>query len=198
MFNLFPRTPHAGGRKARPMSERTDAPPSTDVNQQIAALASAVQQLADSQKSLVQRLQAGPQAGAALGAADVQRIVADSLAQQQQATRVSGARDRYLAEKMSDLPSLYQQQMPVSDDPALLASQEQRIRERYRGDFKAAHPNARADVNAGALPGSKPADVLDLSRLSPTQLIAKGLERAKPSNAGTRTQPAEGPAAQTA
>src|SRR5882672_1355684 len=87
MFNLFPT------RKAPPMSQRTDAPPAPpDVNQQIAALTSAVQQLADSHKSVLERMQPSSSSGnSSLSASDVLRIVGESLAAQQHSTRVSGA-----------------------------------------------------------------------------------------------------------
>ena len=188
LSELLSRKTAAGGRKVSTMPDASEKQ-LVDVNQQIAALTSAVQQLADSQKALIERLQAP--AAAAPGAADVQRLVNQSLANQQQASRLSGARDRYISEKMSDLPSIYRDQLPVTDDPATLTAQEQQIRERFRADFKLAHPNGAHSVGPGALGGVKPAEVIDLSRLSPTQLIAKGLERATPAAPATRTQPSE-------
>ena len=86
-----------------------------------------------------------------------------------------------MAEKMKDLPAVYQNQLPNTGNAAELAAAEQKIREQYRADFKIAQPTAQPNVAGTPPTGAQPptAAPVDLSKLSPTQLVEQGLKDAQ-------------------
>src|SRR4051794_35479528 len=85
-----------------------------------AGLTDAVRQLAQSQKALRDALRVSPPAAQAPGAApaapagydDVRRVVADVLREREASGQRTAARDRYVRERMGDLPDAYRRLMP--------------------------------------------------------------------------------------
>jgi len=185
------------------------AQPDAAPPQSIAALTDAVRQLAHSHHALLDALR--PRAdGAPAGppptnpaplAADVRRVVADVLAERDAASRRAAGRDRYVRDKLADLPDAYRRLMPDTDDEAALAAAERDVRRRYRDDLRAfAGPTfagAAADVAGGgddpAGNGQRPGAAVDYSALSPLQQIALGLKGAKPAGAARPPGPKAAP-----
>lgn len=125
-------------------------------------------------------------AGGAMNAEQIQKLVADSvtaairpvldsMAQQQRALGAASVRDRFLSEKMKDLPELYRQRMPATDDLHALAAEEQRVREMYQRDFKAAGGKV-PDVGGDNPGGSPPVAAIGGNAASPVENIAAGLK----------------------
>lgn len=194
------RSPHWGGRKDGPMfsmqtSEGGSAPPvggtppSTPHNleRRLDALSDAVERLVQSQQALVDGLAmppATPVASAASSAEpsamalspdQVKRLVADALRERETAQTRSAARERWVRERMADLPEAYRRQLPETDDPAALAQAEQALRQQYRDDFRIAGPPTPSI--GGDAGGAAPGEAVDYSRLSPLQQIGLGLSR---------------------
>jgi hypothetical protein len=120
-------------------------------------------------------------------------------AEQAQSQQVTAARDAYISEKMKDLPGIYRNSMPITDDPGKLAAAEQKVRDQYKADYAATGATA-ANVNGNPPAGQKPADAKpDLSKLSGYELInlaTKGQEAHAPTAAqATATAAASAPLA---
>lgn len=170
------------------------------------AVAAAVKPIADNQKVIADTLAALPPAPAAKPAAvaagaagatdaapkgltadDVAKIVGDQLKAYQTTAAADAARRSYQADKLKDLPEVYRNQLGT--DPAKFAAEEQSIRDAFKADFKAAGgtvPNVGGSAAAGGAGGAgtvKPGEMVDLSKLTPTQLIAQGLAASKPQGA---------------
>jgi hypothetical protein len=107
----------------------------------------------------------------ALTAEDIDKLVEKRLAAQQQSAQAQAQRDAFLAEKLKDLPAAYRSKL--GGDPAKWKDEEQAIRAEFQKDFAAAGGKP-ADVGADKPGGAKPAEAVDYSKLSPTQLIAQG------------------------
>jgi hypothetical protein len=198
ILNLFKRPPRRGGGKDDPMPQGTPptgspagaAPPAT--SDPTAALTDAVRQLAQSQATLLDALRQAPaQPAGPTGAApaarsgdDIRRIVSDVLRERESSQQRTAARDRYVRERMADLPDAYRRLMPDAEDPADLAAAEADVRRRFRDDFRAASPATgpagAADVSGDAPGGRRPAAAVDYSRLSPLQQITVGLRDLRP------------------
>ena len=93
----------------------------------------------------------------------------------------SATRDGYAKDKLGDLPAAYRNQLPDTDDMGALDKAAQTIREGYREDLKAkgftvADVGGNAPAN-GVPPAKGP---VDMSKMSPTQLIEMGLKQAGP------------------
>lgn len=114
-----------------------------------------------------------------LTAEDVQRIVGESLKSFAASTQQAEGRKGFIAEKLKDLPAVYQNQL--GNDPAKWAEQEQQIRTQYQADFKAAGGKvAEVDGAAGTSGAAKPNQTVDTSKLSAVQLMEMGLKESKP------------------
>lgn len=112
----------------------------------------------------------------AITAGDVTKIVTDALKAHQTTAAANDARRGFIAEKMKDLPAVYQNQL--GNDAAKFAEEEQKIRAQYQADFKVTGgttPVVKGDAN-GAGGGAAPSGVVDLSKLSPVQKISLGLK----------------------
>lgn len=133
----------------------------------------------------------------ALTAEDIDKLVEKRLAAQQQSAQAQAQRDAFLAEKLKDLPAAYRSKL--GGDPAKWKDEEQAIRAEFQKDFAAAGGKP-ADVGADKPGGAKPAEAVDYSKLSPTQLIAQGLKTAVPQRGAVTpvAPPATAPAAPAA
>jgi hypothetical protein len=212
---------HTGGGKEIAMNDAlpnpdpapADAPPAPDVGRQLVELSDAVRRLAESQQTLLDALAPArrdtsartPQSQPS-GADDVRRIVLDVLREHDQQRHRADGRDRYVRQRMSDLPDAYRRLMPQTDDPTALATAERDVRRQFREDLRAigagdpAGNDLAADSTTTA--GQRPGAAVDYSTLSPLQQIAVGLRDVKPAGAGRatgsgRAQPATGGAAGT-
>lgn len=115
-----------------------------------------------------------------LTAADVAKIVADTMGTARASDQAAAARQATIETKLKDLPAAYRNQL--GNDPAKWQAEEQAIRDAYKADFKAAGgADQTKDVggNNGGAGAAKPAQTLDLSKLTPTQLIAQGLRNSR-------------------
>jgi hypothetical protein len=136
--------------------------------------------------------------GGALTAEQIAKLVADSVAaavrplheaigQQQRALGAASVRDRYLLEKMADVPEAYRRSMPATDDAHALATEETKIRQAFRADL--ARLGFKSPDVGGAPPtaatGNQPLAALGGVNASPTEHIAAGLNaRGGPGGAG--------------
>src|SRR5206468_12924239 len=95
-------------------------------------------------------------------------------------------RDRYVRQKMSDLPDAYRRLMPQTDDTTALATAERDVRRQFREDLRAIGADPAGGDVAGepvANAGQRPGAAVDYSTLSPLQQIALGLRDARPAGA---------------
>src|SRR5688500_19156217 len=118
--------PHGPPPTGSATSAASPAPPSP-TSASTAALIDAVRQLAQSQKALLDALRPVPaQPAGAVPAApageDVRRIVSDVLRERESSHQRSATRDRYVRERMADLPDAYRRLMPDAADAAALAA----------------------------------------------------------------------------
>jgi hypothetical protein len=127
--------------------------------------------------------------GGMMAQADVEKLVAERvsaavspfLKQQQDQQQTASVRDRYIGERMKDVPEIYRSQLPQTADQTALAQAEQKIRDTYKADLAAAGIKAPNVGGSSAAPSSGAA----LSSLkgpdtrSPTQLIEAGLAKDK-------------------
>jgi hypothetical protein len=187
-------------RKESAMAETNPAPAAgtqlpADLAAQLAALTGIVGSLAESQKTIVsavEKLTATPGTPPATGAAgaagkpnaitleDLTRVLDQRDQQRSAAAAKTAARQGFIESKMNDLPSAYRQLLPDTDDAGQLAAAEQRIRTQYQADFKTAGGKV-PDVGGGTPGGAPPAaGVVDVSKMSPTQLVEMGLKGSRP------------------
>ena len=179
-----------------PEPTSSDAPPAPDVGRQLGELSDAVRRLAESQQTLLDALSparretSAPAAQPPSPAADdVRRVVLDVLREHDQQRQRADGRDRYVRQRMSDLPDAYRRLVPQTDDPAALAAAERDVRRQFREDLQAIGAGAVAgndvagDVFTAA--GQRPGSAVDYSTLSPLQQIALGLRDATPVGAAT-------------
>lgn len=175
-----------------------------DLAAQLATLTGVVTALAESQKGVVETIaklapaaQPQPAAQPAAAAADNKPLTRAELVsllneretQSRQASQLADQRQRYVAEKLKDLPPGYDRLL--GNDPSKWAAEEQAARGQYR-DFLKAQGITVPDVNgnppASAAPGGTTtpaaASQIDLSKASPVQAIEMGLRTAKPAQAG--------------
>ncbi len=112
--------------------------------------------------------------------ADVDKLVSEGVQKALAADSTTRAdenvRERFIREKMADLPLIYQQSLAKNGDPKQLAQDEQRIREQYKADFKKGG-GVTNDIGGnragGAIP---PGQVVGVQR-SAVENIAEGLKR---------------------
>jgi hypothetical protein len=172
-----------------------DGPGAPDAGRQLAELSDAVRRLAESQQTLLDALAparreggaTAPQAQPHSAADDVRRIVLDVLREHDQQRHRADGRDRYVRQKMADLPDAYRRLMPQTDDPGALATAERDVRRQFREDLRAIGADATgADVAGEPATGAghRPGAAVDYSKLSPLQQIALGLRDARPAGAG--------------
>ena len=111
--------------------------------------------------------------------ADIDARVEAKFKAAQEASTAKATRDAYLGEKLKDLPEAYRSQL--GSDPAKFAEQEQKIRDTFKADFKAAGGTVKdvAGVTAAAAGGVAPAAGLNLDQNSPQANIAAGLRAAE-------------------
>jgi hypothetical protein len=180
--------------KEKPMTLVTQ-PPATnpaapDVNAQIAALTGVVTKLAEGQQAILTHLakppapaepaKPAPAAGGGdkpLTQADVERLVNERLAAQQQSSQQAAARSAFVAGKLKDLPAVYQNQL--GNDPAKWEAEEQQIRSAFQADFKAAGGKV-PDVGGTSAGGAPPSQTVDTSKLSGFDLIGIAVKDSKP------------------
>ncbi len=82
----------------------------------------------------------------------------------------------YAAEKMKDLPEVYQAKLPATDDATKLAAAEQEIRKGFKADMESVGVKL-PDVGKPAGDGKSAGSVEpDLGKMSPAQMIAAGFE----------------------
>lgn len=126
-----------------------------------------------------------------LTAADLTKMLDDRDQRNQQTSQQAAQRDAFVASKMKDLPEVYRKQLGT--DPTNWQAEEQQLRESFRSDFKGLGGKVEDignDKPGGTTASAAPAD---LSKLSPLQLVTKGLADApvaRPAPATVRTQPA--------
>lgn len=190
-----------------PQPEPVDAPvpPAGDVGRQLGELSDAVRRLAESQQTLLEALAPARRDGSAppalplpTGADDVRRVVLDVLREHEQQRQRADGRDRYVRQKMSDLPDAYRRLMPQTDDAAALATAERDVRRQFRDDLRAIGADPAGSDVAGepvTNTGQRPGAAVDYSTLSPLQQIALGLRDAKPAGAGRAGVPGNARAA---
>jgi len=118
--------------------------------------------------------------------ADVEKLVSERIAAElnkAQETRIKGdTRERYLREKMADLPLSVQNLMPQSGDIKELAVAEQDIRKEMTAWFQAGLKKLglrmpAVDGGAGMAGSIPPGALVDYSKISPEELITLGLGR---------------------
>jgi hypothetical protein len=126
-------------------------------------------------------------AGKFVTQADLEKLVAtrvEEAIQTHQKTRLAGdVRERFLREKMGDLPLVVQNLMPQVGDVKALAAAEQDIRKEMSEWFQAGlkrldlkTPNVGGD--AGTYGSISPMQLgIDTSKISPEKLIAMGMEQ---------------------
>lgn len=110
---------------------------------------------------------------------DLLSEVKNLLTSQKQTESQEKARSAFIAEKMKDLRPAYQNQL--GSDPTKWAAEEQAIRAQFKEDFKGLGGKVE-DKGGGGGGGEAPATKVDLSKMSPTQLITLGLNE-KPAEA---------------
>lgn len=199
---LFKRSAKAGGKDSA-MAKNNSAASASDVEVDVEAIVarameSALAKMADANTKLVEGLvtkfipAASPAAtekkdeGKPLTReellGDVKKLIAESLGQHQQTTQTQQLRERYLGEKLKDLPAAYRNQL--GSDPAKWTAEEQAIRDAYKADFKIAGGTV-ADVGGSAGAGNssaakKPGEGVDMSKMTPTQLMELGMKNSRP------------------
>jgi hypothetical protein len=194
-LNLFRRSPHTGGRKANVAETTTTAtPPANSGGIDQAALAKAIADgIAEQLKPITEQLgkltapaapatQAAPAAAATtadkpLTLADFQKLLDDRDKQNQSRQQLESSKGKFVADKLKDLPPVYQGLL--GNDPSKWAAEEQDIRTRFKADFKAAGGTVEqvgADGSAGAAPGG----AIDLSKMTALEKMALGLKQSSP------------------
>jgi hypothetical protein len=204
MFDFFKRREPAMAENPNP-GTGAGSPPAFDPNQFAESLTRTfTASLAEALKPINDRLAKfetapapeaktdGKAAGRNLTAEDVGKIVNDALANHRASESKRAARAAFADEKMKDLPRIYRDQLPETDDVNQLQLAEQRIRSQYQTDFKAAGGAEEDAAGAaggqsvgGANPGGAgPIQNVDLSKLNASQLIYMGLRRSRPARSG--------------
>jgi hypothetical protein len=122
--------------------------------------------------------------------AEIQRAVEAALRQQRSefekgqaaeliALEMKQTREKYLREKMADLPRIYRESMPTdTSDPNQLAAAEQKIREEFIKDYRALGfktPDVGGDVRGGEDPMQSYRNFQD--RRKPHQKIGDAVQR---------------------
>lgn len=132
----------------------------------------------------------GKAAGRNLTAEDIGKVIDERLTKHQASEAKRHARDDFARSKLKDVPTIYHRDLPETDNAAELAAAEQRIRDRYREDLKAAGIKP-ADVGGHpAAQGKAPQPQgRDVSKWSNSQKIESLIADSKPSLQGT--MPAE-------
>ncbi|HUX17295.1 MAG TPA: hypothetical protein VMW52_12540 [Phycisphaerae bacterium] len=116
----------------------------------------------------------------------VKAIVADALKARDDADAAKGkkadadakltaARDKFAAEKLKDLPAVYRDKLPITDDEASLAKAEQAIRKQFADDMKAAGVQVPDAGSKPATAGAPGAAGPDTSKMNPVQKIEAGI-----------------------
>jgi len=117
---------------------------------------------------------------------DVEKLVAERVAAElnkAQESRIQGdTRERFIREKLSDLPLSVQNLMPKTGDVKELAAAEQDIRKEmtawfYAGLKQLGLRQPAVDGGAGTAGSIPPMALMDYSKISPEELIAQGLGR---------------------
>lgn len=171
------------------------AAPAIDYDKIAAAVAAALgTSLAAANKSLLERLEKlqapapaaeatpaadpkgkGADAAKPLTLEDIAKLIDTKFGQRDEQGKVSAARDKFITEKMKDIPPEFLRDMPATDDVTKLATAEQAIRGRVQEIFKAAGIKAPG-VGGDNPAGKKPGEAVDLSKLTPEQKIEMALK----------------------
>jgi hypothetical protein len=182
LTNLFHKLPKTGGGKdhmgdTTPTANPPAASGGIDLKTFTDMLGAAVKPLAEAIaeiKAATAKTPSAPGQDRPLTAADVQKLLADALKAHSATTEQTTAREKFLGEKLADLPAAYRGQLGT--DPAKWAGEEQAIRTQYQADFKAAGGKT-PDVAGGAAGGEKVASAVDTSKLSGFELLNIGLAK---------------------
>ncbi|MGA2443343.1 MAG: hypothetical protein ABSH08_20515, partial [Tepidisphaeraceae bacterium] len=78
--------------------------------------------------------------------------------------RARDAREAMVRRKMADIPAIYQNLLPNTDDPAILEAAANKIREQFQSAFP--HAPRQAPQAGGASAGSPPPQTVDLTKMS--------------------------------
>ena len=179
-----------------PQPNDAPAPPAGDAGRQLVELSDAVRRLAESQQTLLEALAPkrrdpgapAPQPQPPTGADDVRRVVLDVLREHDQQRQRTDGRDRYVRQKMSDLPDAYRRLMPQTDDATALATAERDVRRQFRDDLRSLSAGGAPGGDLAGDPttnaGQRPGAAVDYSTLSPLQQIALGLRDTRPAGGG--------------
>lgn len=129
---------------------------------------------------------------------DLTRVLNDRDKQSRESADLASRRQTYVADKLKDLPPFAAAQL--GNDPAKWPAEEQAARTQYREFMKSqgvtlpdvsGNPPASKAAGGTTTPAGAP---VDLSKMSPVQLIEMGLKNDGPAPtvgaAATRTQPA--------
>lgn len=145
-----------------------------------AAIIAAIKPLNEQIGTLTQQLaDAKAKAPAGISAADVDKLLSEKLAASQQSAEAKAAREKFVGEKLKDLPAVYQGQL--GNDPGKWPAEEQAIRAQFQADLKAAGVTAKpVDGGAGTGGAAKAGTAVDTSKLSGQSLIEIGLKDSKP------------------
>lgn len=106
---------------------------------------------------------------------DIGKLIDNKFSQRDESSKVSSARNAFIADKMKDIPAEFVATMPNTDDATKLAAAEQAIRTRYQEVLKGAGVKAPA-VGGDNITGKKPGDTVDLSKLTSEQKIEMSLK----------------------
>jgi len=103
--------------------------------------------------------------------------------------RARDAREAMVRRKMADIPAIYQNLLPNTDDPAILEAAANKIREQFQSAFP--HAPRQAPQAGGASAGSPPPQTVDLTKMSAAQLISLGLRNNRQQALQQRQQDAQ-------
>jgi hypothetical protein len=156
------------------------------------SLAEALKPVTDSIAALKPKPMKEETAEKPLTAADVKTMMAETLKGFQSQQSQTQARTDFIRSKLADLPATYQNLLPETADAAALAKAEQDIRARYKAEVGDKIPVAAVNSNAG---GAAATGKIDLTKLSPTQLLEHGITTGAAKTASTVSQGAAGGAA---
>ena len=155
------------------------------IAQALMPVGEALKGLAESHKTLQAGLKAPTEASTQSGtgkakeepltAASVAALVQDGLKAFSAGQSKAQIRNAFAAEKLKDLPKTYQDLLPDTEDPQVLAKSEQDIRARYKAEVGDKTPAAGQQSNGG---GGTPKPVVDVSKLNAVQKIELGIAKA--------------------
>ena len=113
----------------------------------------------------------------AVSTADVQRIVSEAIAKDRESREGENARERFIRERMMDLPNVLRDAMPKTGDLRELSRIEQEIRRQYVESLKKIPGYKVPNVGGDNPGGAPPMQTFNNTKMSPTQKLAQALSK---------------------